>query len=155
MGLLFASLILDGFTGSNQHLLDHEFQLSTHDLMFATNAVSCMYLLMGLVLTGELTRGIDYLISHPKIQSDIMLFSLSSALGQNFIFYTITGPGPLACTTITTTRKFLTILISVFMYSDNRLDSVQWMGVALVFAGLGAELVAKITERRQDNKKDD
>jgi hypothetical protein len=36
---------------------------------------------------------------------------------QNFIFYAITGPGPLVCAIITTTRKFFTILLSVLLLS--------------------------------------
>ena len=155
MGLLLLSLILDGFTGSNQHNFDREFQLSSHDLMFGMNAVSFAYLLVALPITGELQRGLTFLASHPDMQMDVLLFAISSALGQHFIFETITGPGPLACTTITTTRKFFTILISVFMYSDNRLDLEQWAGVLLVFLGLGAELWAKLNERRAPKERKD
>jgi len=148
MALLCLSLVLDGFTGSNQHNFDREYQLSSHDLMLGMNAMSCAYLCVALPLTGELQRGLAFLAAHPAIQWDVLLFAMSSALGQHFIFETVTGPGSLACTTITTTRKFFTILISVFMYSDNRLDVQQWGGVALVFLGLGAELWVKLGERR-------
>lgn len=62
---------------------------------------------------------------------------------QNFIFYAITGPGPLACATITTTRKFFTILLSVLLHPDNSLAPVQWASVGLVFTGLGGEIYDK------------
>ena len=75
-----------------------------------------------------------------------------SALGQNFIFYTITGPGPLACTTITTTRKFFTILASVLLYPENSLSSVQWCSVFIVFFGLFIELEDKYQKNK--TKKD-
>lgn len=54
----------------------------------------------------------------------------SSALpraGQNFIFWTITGPGPLVCTMLTTLRKFFTILLSVLLFPENHLTHAQWV----------------------------
>jgi len=148
MVLLFISLALDGVTGSHQHLFDHEYKLSTHDLMLGMNAFAFMYTFVALVVTGEGLRGLEYVIEHPWIQRDVFLFGLASALGQNFIFYTITGPGPLVCTTITTTRKFFTILFSVIQYPDNSFTREQWVGVGLVFSGLGAEIVEKAMKKR-------
>lgn len=156
IALLFVSLAFDGITGSNQHLLDKEFALSAHDLMFGMNAFAFAYTLVALVFTGELHRGLAYVTAHPWIQTDIFLFGLSSALGQNFIFYTITGPGPLACTTITTTRKFFTILLSVLRYPEtNSLSGQQWMGVLTVFSALGMEIVYKARGRKPKTKDDD
>jgi UDP-galactose transporter B1 len=149
MVLLFVSLAFDGVTGSHQHLFDHEYKLSTHDLMLGMNAFALLYTFVALVVTGEGARGLDYVVRHPWIQQDVFLFGLASAFGQNFIFYTITGPGPLACTTITTMRKFFTILYSVFSYEDNSFTRQQWIGVILVFSGLGTEIVEKAMKKRK------
>ena len=43
--------------------------------------------------------------------------------------------GPLPCSIITTTRKFFTVLGSVLMFG-NTLLTHQWIGAALVFAGI-------------------
>ena len=149
MSLLFLSLIFDGFTGSHQHLFDHEYALSTHDLMLGMNAFASLYTLIALIMTGEGFRGLDYVMKYPHVQINIFLFGLMSALGQNFIFYTITGPGPLACTTITTMRKFFTILLSVFTHPDNSLSTRQWAGVFLVFSGLGSEILEKAFKKKK------
>lgn len=148
MALLLFSLTLDGVTGSHQHLLDREYQMSTHDLMFGMNAFAFAFTLVALVATGEGERGIKYVLQYPYIQQDILLFALASAFGQNFIFYTITGPGPLACTMITTTRKFFTILLSVLAHPENSLLGQQWLGVFLVFVGLGSEIFDKMSKDR-------
>ena len=41
-------------------------------------------------------------------------FSLCSAMGQCFIYYTITEFSPLILATVTTTRKIFSTLVSVF-----------------------------------------
>ena len=66
--------------------------------------------------------------------------------GQTFIFYTLKHFNSLVLATITTTRKFFTILASVFLFG-HALISEQWIGVALVFLGLVLELYQKYNGR--------
>lgn len=63
----------------------------------------------------------------------ILVYSLASAVGQNFIYYMITQFGPLELTAVTTTRKIFTTLYSVFRNPANRLTKLQWVGCGLVF----------------------
>jgi len=150
---LFGSLCMDGITSSNQRLLADEFKPSTHNLMAYINLWSVLYLSVALLVTGEGSLGWSFCAEHPSVMRDLLSFSLCSAMGQNFIFYTVTGPGPLACTTITTTRKFFTILASVLLYPDNKLLPAQWGGVAFVFIGLGMELYGKYQKRQAAKQK--
>jgi len=57
---------------------------------------------------------------------------------KHFIFTTITTFGPLKCSLITTTRKFFTVLGSVFIF-NNPMTIIQWMGTLLVFIGLALD----------------
>jgi len=52
----------------------------------------------------------------------------------------------LALTTVTTTRKFFTILFSVFLYG-HVLSLQQWTGVSMVFLGLAVDAYAKAKRR--------
>ncbi|KAI5420876.1 UDP-galactose/UDP-glucose transporter 3, variant 2, partial [Lathyrus oleraceus] len=49
---------------------------------------------------------------HPEAVWDIFLYYCCGAVGQNFIFLTISRFGSLVNTTITTTRKFVSIVVS-------------------------------------------
>ncbi len=73
-----------------------------------------------------------------------MLAAATSAAGQNFVFFTIAHFSSLTLATITTTRKFFTILLSV-LYFRHELSARQCAGVGLVFVGLGMELWNKYT----------
>ena len=81
---------------------------------------------------------IAYLSAHPNLITTLALFSLCSAFGQIFIFWTILAFDSLTLATITTTRKFFTILMSVVVHG-NRLTRNQWVAGGVVFAGLALE----------------
>lgn len=140
--LLFASLFMDGVTGPLQERLVARFSPSTHQLMFWQNITAVVWLSVALVLTGEGFRAIAFVARYPSTISDIMLFSVVSALGQNFIFYTVRNFNALIVTTITTTRKMFTILLSIFVYKHS-VTLRQWFGLLLVFIAITWEAVAK------------
>mmetsp|Transcript_13304 Transcript_13304/g.23651 ORF Transcript_13304/g.23651 Transcript_13304/m.23651 type:complete len:344 (-) Transcript_13304:201-1232(-) len=146
--LLMGSLALDGFTSSNQKLFSDEFKPSGHLMMRQMNLWSLLFLFPLLAVTGEGIKGFEYVMTHPETLYDVVMFGLCSAIGQQFIFFCVVGPGPLVCTTITTTRKFFTVLLSVLWFPDNHLVFKQWVAVGLVFCGLSIELVNGIRKKR-------
>lgn len=62
--------------------------------------------------------------------------------------------GSLLLVTVTVTRKMLTMILSV-MWFGHRLSSMQWLGVGLVFGGIGieAELSKREKRRKLEEKK--
>ncbi len=57
--------------------------------------------------------------------------------------------------TVTVTRKMLTMMLSVLWFG-HRLSGMQWVGVGLVFGGVGAEGVIQRMEKvaKERPKKD-
>lgn len=89
-----------------------------------------------------------YMRSHPELLQTLCLFALTSAFGQLFIFYTIRSFDSLVLTTITTTRKFFTIVLSVFWFGHS-LNTKQWLAVGLVFAGLVLDAYQEEMEKQR------
>lgn len=89
----------------------------------------------------------EYLANHVEVWDEILIFSVCSAIGQIFIFYTGFTFDSLATTTITTTRKLFTILLSVVVY-NHALGWNGWAGIGLVFSGLTLEAALKIIDKR-------
>ena len=71
-------------------------------------------------------------------------FAACSALGQSAIFFTLANFDPLVCTTVTTTRKIFSTLYSIFRNPANSLDTMQWSGTIMVFAGLLGDIARKM-----------
>ncbi|KAB5561824.1 hypothetical protein DKX38_006781 [Salix brachista] len=97
-------------------------------------------------------EAIEFCKQHPEAAWDILLFCLCGAVGQNFIFLTISRFGSLANTTITTTRKFVSIVVSSLL-SGNPLSAKQWGCVAMVFSGLSYQIYLKWRKLQKPQKK--
>ncbi|KAG8446804.1 hypothetical protein GDO86_014311 [Hymenochirus boettgeri] len=136
--LLLLSLTLDGLTGVSQDHMRANFQTGSNQMMLNINIWSCLFLGAGILFTGELWDFLSFTERYPSIIYHILLFSITSALGQTFIFMTVVHFGPLTCSIMTTTRKFFTILASVLLFS-NPVSGLQWVGTILVFLGLGLD----------------
>ncbi|XP_021497317.1 solute carrier family 35 member B1 isoform X1 [Meriones unguiculatus] len=136
--LLLLSLTLDGLTGVSQDHMRAHYQTGSNHMMLNINLWSTLLLGAGILFTGELWEFLSFAERYPTIIYNILLFGLTSALGQSFIFMTVVYFGPLTCSIITTTRKFFTILASVILFA-NPISNMQWVGTVLVFLGLGLD----------------
>ncbi|XP_049716962.1 solute carrier family 35 member B1 isoform X1 [Elephas maximus indicus] len=136
--LLLLSLTLDGLTGVSQDHMRAHYQTGSNHMMLNINLWSTLLLGAGILFTGELWEFVSFAERYPAIIYNILLFGLTSALGQSFIFMTVVYFGPLTCSIITTTRKFFTILASVILFA-NPISPMQWVGTVLVFLGLGLD----------------
>jgi len=146
--LLLGSLTMDGLTGPSQDVVIVEHSPSTHQLMAWQNAAAVAWLLAPLLVTGEMKAALAFVSRYPAAAVDVATFAAVSAIGQHFIFYTIRNFSALACTTITTTRKFFTILASVVYYKHSLVPR-QWAAVGLVFGAIVWEGVAKHQKKRE------
>ncbi|XP_077350428.1 solute carrier family 35 member B1 isoform X2 [Festucalex cinctus] len=136
--LILVSLTLDGLTGVAQDHMRSRFQTSANHMMLNINLWSTVLLGLAVLWTGEVWEFLSFTERYPSILYNILLFGLTSALGQTFIFMTVVYFGPLTCSIVTTTRKFFTILGSVLLFG-NQMSDMQWVGTILVFLGLGLD----------------
>ena len=104
--------------------------LKPYEFMLWTNlAMGCIAFVVSLTV-GDLSHGAAYLFANPAVTSKVMKFSACSACGQSFIFYTIAKFDPLVCTTVTTTRKIFSVLLSIFL-KGHAVGALGWFGIAL------------------------
>lgn len=138
--LLFLSLSMDGLTGAIQERMRSASAPSAQQMMLAMNGWSSVMLGVALLLTGEGSEFIAFSTRYPHMLLHLALLAITGALGQLFIFLMVANYGPLACSVVTTTRKFFTVFFSVFFFG-NTLIGRQWVGAVLVFAGLFADML--------------
>jgi UDP-galactose transporter B1 len=145
------NLTMEGWTNASQDALRKragpEFKNYEFYLMAVMNAWSfvllTVFLAVECALRGPaslLLTAISFAGRHPRILADIGAFAALGALAQIFIFTSISEHGSFSTTTITVSRKFLSVLVSVALFG-HKLSFPQWVGVADVFAGLGTQML--------------
>ncbi|KAI7292696.1 hypothetical protein KC340_g16657 [Hortaea werneckii] len=177
--LLSINLLFDGLTNSTQDDIYARFRPYTGaQMMTALNllstALTSLYLLLspyilpllnlvpttaagsasaGVDAADELTTALAFLHAHPPVLRQILGFALAGGVGQIFIFATLSHFGSLLLVTVTVTRKMLTMLLSVLWFG-HRLTGWQWVGVGLVFGGVGVEgQIGKVEKGRKERER--
>lgn len=87
---------------------------------------------------GELADALSFITTYPSVGWDVLGFAACGAVGQVFIFHTLAHFSSLLLVTVTVTRKMLTMVWSVWWFG-HEITGMQWVGVGLVFGGIGAE----------------
>jgi len=146
MGIAFIllSLACDGLTGGLQDRIkkktkERGVSAKPYDLMFWTNLSMALVAVAVSLVLGDLTTGVNFTLKNPVILEKILKFAVCSAIGQSFIFYTISEFNSLVCTTVTTTRKVFSVLLSIFL-NGHQLSPVGWVGIGAASAGILSEL---------------
>ncbi|KAK7206550.1 UAA transporter family-domain-containing protein [Myxozyma melibiosi] len=157
--LLTINLLFDGLTNSTQdHIFRSQPTITGPKMMCGINVMSTF--LTGLFLlspfSSELSSAIDFFRDYPSVLRDIVLFAVCGAIGQVFIFYTLSKFGSLTLVTVTVTRKMMSMLLSVAWFNHS-LSLGQWLGVLMVFGGVGGEALTKYLEKKTkaNAKRDD
>ncbi|PPQ99201.1 LOW QUALITY PROTEIN: hypothetical protein CVT26_014124 [Gymnopilus dilepis] len=153
---LLINLALDGAVNSTQDEIFARHKVTGQQMMFFINVLCTLLSTLLSVLplpyipvihpsaggTSELKNALAFVRSHPGIVGPLAQFAFTGALGQLFIFETLQHFGSLTLVTITLTRKLFTMLLSVIVY-NHKLTPGQWLGAAIVFAGISVEAWVK------------
>ena len=158
--LLGLSLFMDGLLGACQSALKRKSSPSSNhrpptamETMLYINLYATIILLPASYYAGQFQNGVNmFMDASGDIPNLLFQLNISASMGQVFIFLTIHHFSPLICTTITTTRKFFTILLSVYKFG-HVLDVWQWSSVGLVFGGLYLEIAAKMMTSTRNVKR--
>jgi hypothetical protein len=143
--------MMDGFVGPTQEEIFSHYHSSTHQMMYYTNMWAMLLLTVVMLFTGDGTRAVGFVVKNPAVLSKIMQFGLMSATGQFFIFFLVRSFSALTLVTVTTTRKFFTVLASVFWF-QHKLTLGQWLSVAFVFSGLAWEEASKYIAKQRKKR---
>lgn len=159
LGVIFIllALIMDGLTGGVQKKLLSDLKRvnitpQPYDLMTYTNAFMMLFALMVAVVTQEFSQGLSYCKQNPAVFQLIWKFSLCSAIGQSFIFYTLARFDPLVCSTVTTTRKIFSVILSILLKGHN-VSMQGWMGLGLAVGGIVSEMSRKLYDDKKFKRK--
>ena len=144
--LIIVSLLLDGLLGHYEDKAKIKYSISGFCLMRNMTLCSFLFGLLGntfqiiilIVLflvtipSGEFFAAVKFCTTNPSAYVYVLLFSACGSIGQMFIFLTVAKFGSLVFAIVKTTRKFMSIIISILMY-NYPFTSLQYIGMTVIF----------------------
>jgi UDP-galactose transporter B1 len=108
----------------------------------------------------EITTSFVFIAENKDFIKQIGFLVLSGSVAQ-VALYTVVGLSDgLVLSIATTTRKFITILLSSIIFKHN-FTPLQWIGIAIVFAALGFDIFSKkksapkpVEKKKEEKKKE-
>jgi UDP-galactose transporter B1 len=147
LGMLYilAALGCDGIVGGVQKRMKGDLKKKDlkelpYDMMFWQNLYMMMWAAVFATVMGEMKTGYAYCRANPAISSAIAKFAVCGAMGQACIFYTIANFDPVVCTAVTTTRKLMSVLISL-ADGEKSLNAMGKAGLGLASVGIMGEVI--------------
>jgi len=116
------------------------------DFMFWTNAFLGLFAAVLATSLGEVWTGVQFCVQNPQVMTKIAKFVVCSAIGQFFIYYTMTSFDPLVLSAVTTSRKIFAVLLG-FFFKGHYLSPTAWSGVTIAGAGILADLQDKFGDK--------
>jgi UDP-galactose transporter B1 len=125
--LLFISLCFDGGTGAYEDKLMSVHSVGPFDLMYKIQLGKTILAGVGLLVLNQVHV---FLAMIQEMGFLLLLLGLSGAMGQVFIFITISKFGALTCSIIGLARKVTTLVASIYFYGHH-LNGIQFAGLVL------------------------
>ncbi len=149
--ILLGYMIFDSFTSNWQSALFKKYKMSPMQMMFGTNVFSSLFTFCSLVQTGGLVRALSFTTTHPDFLYQVFVLSMTSAIGQLFIFYTINTFGPIVFVIIMTARMIFSIVLSCIIYKHT-LASQAIIGVVIVFGAISYRTYLRYKASKETEK---
>jgi len=153
LALLVVSLFCDGIIAMKQNEAKEKFKPTPFDMMESSNKWCLLFTFVFSVVTFQMGTFIFFCILYPLVVIDLVIIALLGTIGQVFIFYTIFNFSPLILSIVTTTRKFFTVLASIFFYA-HPVNTTQWVSIGLVFLGVFLEFLSEQKKHSAHEKKE-
>lgn len=150
-GFLLISVVSDALFSDSQAYAKANYKPTANHLFTSANLFAFIFVLAYAVLSGEIFKQLKFCKDHPTVIVDILLVSVLQVVGQISIYYVVANFKQHMWPLISTTRKVMTILLSIFIYG-HKIVPLQWLSILLIFGGLIYEVSDEIKEKDSNEK---
>lgn len=132
IGLLFISLCFDGGTGAYEDKLMSVHSVQPFDLMYNIQLGKTILAGIGLLVLNQMHIFVQMC---QEMGFVLVALGLTGAMGQVFIFVTISKFGALTCSIIGLSRKVTTLVASIYIYGHH-LNGIQFLGLLIAVGAM-------------------
>ena len=140
------SIFADAFFTDSQAYSKIHFKPTANHLFTSANFYGFLFVLLFSIVKGEADNQLRYCIRHPTVLIDIFALGALQVMGQVAIYYVVANFKQHMFPLISTTRKVLTVLLSIVIYKHS-INLTQWVAIFLVFGGLSYEVSDEVKSK--------
>lgn len=129
-----------------------EYKPGVIDMYYEINKYTWMVGALYATCTWQLPYILNYALTHPEWVSDMVIFSVLSAIGQLVIYRMIKLFKQHIVPFVIATRKCLTVVVNI-LYFGHSVNEKQLAGMMLVFAAIMLEVVLNAREKQKKEEK--
>jgi len=148
--LLFLSLCFDGGTGAYEDKLMRKQKVGPFDLMYNIQLGKTIIAFVGLLVLNQVHIFFQMCQDMGFI---LVALGLTGAMGQVFIFITISKFGALTCSIIGLGRKITTLIVSIYVYK-HEVNIVQKTGLLISVGAMVMNFWSKGDGKKKEEEKD-
>jgi len=137
--LLAGYVLTDSFTSNWQSRCFRDYKISANAMMISVNVCSAILSFALLLLYSQLGPVLRFLLTYPSCWLHIAVMSFCSAIGQLFIYHTISRYGPITFSCVMTARQLISIVLSIVAFG-HPMNVGGALGLALVFGALSFKI---------------
>ena len=144
-GIICCALFADAFIGNFQEGTLTQYNVSSREMALYSHMMGSGQLLLVLILVGQLVPAFVFCWNNPIAYVYILLFSGCGYVGANFVLVMIKLFGAFITTTVTSCRKFITLVLSFFFFPKP--FTIHYLiATVLVIVGISLHIYAKNME---------
>ena len=102
-------------------------------------------------ITGEFSDAIPYMIEHKVCIGYMLVYAITSIFGVFCVFAVVVKFGALINSILTTTRKFLSILFSIYLFG-HKCSLIQYCAIFITFTAIIYNLYTEHSSEKKSSK---
>ncbi|TYI66319.1 hypothetical protein E1A91_D09G215100v1 [Gossypium mustelinum] len=134
--MILGALVMDAFLGNFQEaIFTMNPETTQMEMLFCSTVVGIPFLVVPMILTGELVRAWNSCSQHPYVYGVLVFEAMATFIGQMSVLSLIAIFGAAVTAMITTARKAVTLLLS-YMIFTKPLTEQHGSGLLLIAMGI-------------------
>merc|ERR1712073_46379 len=133
--ILVSYMCFDSFTSNWQGALYSEYKISSTQMMAGVNLFSCLLTSVSLLQQGVFLTSLEFMSQYSRFLFDCITLSVCSAVGQLFIYHTISTFGPVVFTIMMTCRQVVSVVLSCILFHHS-MAPVAIIGILIIFTAI-------------------
>ena len=133
--ILVSYMCFDSFTSNWQGALYSEYKMSSTQMMAGVNLFSCLLTSVSLLQQGVFLTSLEFMSQYSRFLFDCITLSVCSAVGQLFIYHTISTFGPVVFTIMMTCRQVVSVVLSCILFHHS-MAPVAIIGIFIIFTAI-------------------